>query len=218
MSLDWHVSVKVYLVHGAFRVTNLHEPQGAGAVSCLISCGHHRGLQEALLCIILQCTSKTPVATFRLGARLYVQIHCGCRTVLAQSCTHTWTINSRPAGTKIDSINQSNQQKLLPQPTDSPLLFERIVLELSTFSAKKTNLLDQRLLATVFFTWVWSWLLTHYYDGVPTPAREIRHVMERAKDGPWHGGANLGTESLISRHPEASVSRVPPCKDLIVCE
>lgn len=34
------------------------------------------------------------------------------------------------------------KEKFLPQPTDIPLLLERIVLELSTFSAKKKNLLD----------------------------------------------------------------------------
>lgn len=36
----------------------------------------------------------------------------------------------------------------------------------------------------------WS-LLTHYDNCVPTPARKIRHMVEGAKNGPWHGGAYL---------------------------
>lgn len=70
-------------------VTNLSQPQRAGAVPSLIRCRHHRGLHEAVLCIILHCTPKTPVTTLRLRTRLYIQIHYGCRCFLAQSYIYT---------------------------------------------------------------------------------------------------------------------------------
>lgn len=59
---------------------------------------------------------------------------------------------------------------------------------------------------------------THYDDGVPTTARKVWDVVEGTKYWPRHGGANLGAESFISRHPESPISCVSPGKDLIVCK
>lgn len=137
-------------------VTNLSKPERAGAVPSLICCWHHRGLHEAVLCIILHCAPKTPVTTLRLRTRLYIQIHHGCRCFLAHSYIYTRPSNityinneletcwckCRPMSQEKTSIPYLWLKKMfLPQPTDSPLLLERIVLELSTFSAKRK--LDQ---------------------------------------------------------------------------
>lgn len=56
-------------------VTNLSQPQRAGAVPGLIRHQHHWSFQEAILCINLHCTPKTPVATLRLSTKFDVQIH-----------------------------------------------------------------------------------------------------------------------------------------------
>lgn len=124
-------------------------------------------------------------------------------------------------GVNVDSIHCSvTKEKYSPLPIDSPLLFERIVLELSTFSAKETTLLSAGCLHqyTVYLpsTSVWLWLLTHYDNGVPATAREVRYMVEGTKDGPRHGGAYLWTKSFIGRHPKPPVSCISPCKDLIV--
>lgn len=79
--------------------------------------------------------------------------------------------------------------KIVPQPMDSPLLLERIVLELRTFSGGEKETIIQRADCTGMSI-CWS-LLTHYDNCVPAPARKIRHMVEGAKNGPWHGGAYL---------------------------
>lgn len=83
------------------------------------------------------------------------------------------------------------KENYLPLPIDIPLLFERIVLELSTFSAKGEHILVSWLPMTAQCASVWFSLLTHYDDGVPATAGEVRHMMEGAKDRPWHGRAHL---------------------------
>lgn len=81
-------------------------------------------------------------------------------------------------------------QTFLPQPIDSPLLLERIVLELRTFSGRGGG---EKIIQTADCTGrsICLSLLTHYDNCVPAPARKIRHVVEGAKYGPWHGGAYL---------------------------
>lgn len=192
--------------------TDLSKPEGTGAVPSLVCGRHHRGLQEVLLPVVFQRSSKTPVATLRLWGRFYVHFHKRRRRLLAQSCTQAQS----PVELQVHSWGTHTDSKVLTAADWQSTAVGANSLGVENLFWREKEKIIQTADCTGLS--ICLSLLTHYDNCVPAPARKIRYMMEGAKNGPWHGGAYLWTKAFVWRHPKASVSSVSPGKDLIVCD
>lgn len=205
------IRTKGFLFHRVMT-TDLSQPEGTGAVPSLVCSRHHRGLQEALLPVVLQRSPKTPVATLRLWGGFYVHFHKRGRSLLAQSCTQA------PSAIKLQVHfwgTQTDPKVLTAADWQSTTVGPNSLGVENLFWGEKEKIIQT---ADCTGRGICLSLLTHYDNCVPAPARKIRHMMEGAKNGPWHGTAYLWTKAFVCRHPKASVSSVSPGKNLIVCD
>lgn len=209
-------------LEATFRLeTNLSQPERTRTVSSLICHWHHWRFQVASIMINFHCTPEAPVLTLRLWTRLHFQVHSGYGNILSnpynchQNKKYTYLL---PRKVK---ENWRNPQKLINyhyQLTIHCCSSEWSWSWVLFLQRDNKELSDrQRLKPWHHGDHQMKWL-THDDNGMPATTRKVWHMVERAKDGPWHGRTNLWTKSLVSRHSKSPISCISPCKNLIVCK